>query len=273
MSLAEWQIQLGQALIWPDPPGLCSLAELQGIEGARLALYEELLFNTVLETLESIYPYSYALLSENGENNAAWRLLVESYRRACPNASYKLMGAVSGFPDYLRTQAQLIAKMPYLAELACYEWLEMEVANLPDPILPSNLMQTVPEVGQWRYYALCWNQIHRLQTFQFNIPVALDVLREADYQYQSVSIAPQPVEVLIYRDPETLQARFFLLNGLTAALIGLSLPTLSCHDVMTALKVDLPMLQTIPMDVIQQQAGSLFGSCLQKGILLGFQPL
>lgn len=278
MSLRDWQSQLGQALLLPEPPGLCRFSALQGIEGPKLSLYEELLFNTVAETLQSIYPYSYRLISDEGQNDADWLALVEQYRRAYPNQSYKLMGAVSAFPAFLAEQVVWVQKFPFLPDLALYEWLEMQVLNLPDAPPEQTLHATVPEPDTWDVYAPLWNPARQLHPFQFHVPEILEALHQDwhdDGLNRSVSdILPKPVDILIYRDPQTLEARFFCLNTLTAQLLNISSqPNQSYGRALIELQSGLPALQAVPMDIIRQQAYGLFANCLQNGMLLGSIPL
>ncbi len=273
MSLLDWQTQFSQALLLPDTPELCRLPALQGIEGKRIALYEELLFNTVLDTLQNIYPYTYRLLCEEGDKESDWVALVEQYRRAYPNQSYKLMGAVCAFPEFLAEQGELISKYPFLPDLALYEWLEMVVLNLPDASQAIHLPGAVPAPAEWAEYAPAWNPATQLRQFSYHVPEILELFnQEADGRelLESGDIMKKPVDILIYRDPKTMEARFFCLNGLTTRLIQLSSESgVSYEAAIARLQQDLPALRDIPTDVMIQQAGGLFQMCLQNGMLLG----
>lgn len=274
MSLRDWQSQLSQALLLPEPPGLCQLTALQGLEGRRLALYEELMFNTVVETLGSIYPYCYRLISRDGQWETDWSSLVEAYRRAYPNVSYKLMGAVSSFPEFLAGQCALLQGYPFLPELALYEWLEMQVLNLPDSPIALSMQAAVPSLEQWDAHAPVWNLARQLQAFQFHIPEILEAMNTEERDFQAATVLPKPVDILIYRDPQTLEVRFFCLNGLTAQLMQLSdRSNHSYSELMAALLAVSPVLQAVPAEIIRQQLYALFQTCLQNGMLLGSMPL
>ncbi|WP_373532322.1 putative DNA-binding domain-containing protein [Vampirovibrio sp.] len=270
MSLLEWQTGLSQALLLPHQPtrDASRWALLGQQDASKLALYQELMFNTVRDTLQNIYPFTYALLSQHGQDLQAWHTLVDDYRRHCPNRSYKLMGAISNFHDYLATQADLMEHYPFLADLALYEWLEMEVLNLPDVALSSGLKPEVPGLTQLGSFCPVWNPVKRLQGFHYNIPILLDQLQAKRSTAPLASAPRDPVEILIYRDPETLEVRFFCLNEITASLMRLS-EAGSYHQALLALKLELPMLADIPAAVIAEQALALFQNCLQKGMLLG----
>lgn len=286
MSLREWQTQLSRALLLEKsgPPG--DLPALQGIAEEQITLYEELLFNTVLEALQNIYPYTYKLFSREGEADAEWRRLAETFRRAHPNSSYKLMGAVSTFPAFLEQQADWMAQYPFLADLALYEWLEMVVLNFPSsdfsaPSPDTPLELSVVPVDQWSVYAPCWNPTRQLHGFQFNIPNILEYLNTLENwvalwdanDFIDPVFSENPVDILIYRDPHTLEARFFCLNALTAALIrDSSAPDRTYEQVISALLERTPSLKTVPGDILRAQAFELFRICQENGILTGSLP-
>lgn len=273
MSLADWQAQLSQALLSPDSPETGTLSELSGIEGRRLALYEELMLNTVAETLRGIYPHTCQLLSGKGAQEAEWRALADRFRRSRPNTSHKLVGAVCGFPEYLNAQTDLMERFPFLAELALYEWLEMEVLNLPDARVDAGLTPEIPSVEDFSRFAPFWNPARKLRSFVYNIPALLDALQAADYRIEAASIAPESVEILIYRDPETLRARFFCLNDLTARLLRLSDGGSSYEQALLALHAEIPGLETLSAEIVCAQARRLFQNCLESGVVLGSLPV
>jgi hypothetical protein len=269
MSLIEWQRHLSQALVLPNSPPWGELSSLQGIESQRIALYQELMFNTVLETMQNIYPFTYQLISNNGKDDATWNDLAEAYRRTHPNVSYKLLGAVEAFPQFIAGQAKWMKRYPFLNELALYEWLEVHVLNLPDAHSEIDLVGALPELSEFQSYKPVWNEARVLQHFEFPIPDIIAALQaEPDVPF---SVAPQAVDVLIYRDPETLEARFFCLNGITSALIQISTtqPDGSYTQVLQQLKAATPVLQTMSLEVIMTQAAQLFQNCLSIGLLLG----
>jgi hypothetical protein len=270
MSLRDWQTQLSRVLLLPNAPDLPSLSSLQGVESHRVALYEELLFNTVLETLQNIYPYTYQLLSQQGEKEGTWLALAEQYRRDYPNQSYKLMGAVCHFPDFLATQTKWMKQYPYLKDLALYEWLEMVVLNLPNMSESIDLPGSLPDLPVWRNYKPVWNSARQLHSFSFHVPEILEFLNRKTQTIDRLVVEKKPVDILIYRDPQTLQARFFCLNALTAQLICQSGQLeWSYQDAIESLQEGLPALHAVPLDVILQQASNLFQTCLANGILLG----
>jgi hypothetical protein len=127
----------------------------------------------------------------------------------------------------------------------------------------------VPEVGQLDCYSPIWNLARRLHTFNYNVPHLLDLLKASEYVLESDAISEIHTEILIYRDPVTMQARFFCLNELTASLMRLCEPGCAYQDALMALRNGIPALGQVPEGVMMQQARQLFVSCLEKGMLLG----
>jgi hypothetical protein len=271
MSLADWQIQLSQALVLPNSPPWDELSSLQGLESHRLALYQELMFNTVLETLESIYPFTHQLISEGGQTDGVWQDLAETYRRAHPNPSYKLLSAVAEFPRFLAGQPSWMGRFPFISELAQYEWLEMQVLNMPATNPALSLAGAIPELCDFAKYAPLWNVARVLQHFEFPVPDIIAALQAQPDDAFSVTVTPQAVDVLIYRDPHHLEARFFCLNGMTSLLLQCSFaqPDWSYTQVLAQLQATTPVLQNLPSEGIMVQAAQLFQNCLSIGLLLG----
>lgn len=281
--LAEWQNQLGRVLLWPTDGQDASLqrdSQVSGLE--KLSLYQELMHNTVRDTLESIYPYSYQLLSQNGQDAEAWIALAEVYRRAYPNGSYKLLGAVEHFPQFLSEQAEWLARYPFLSELALYEWLDMQVLNLPANHSSSmSLPAALPDLSKFQAFSPVWNQAYILHHFEFHLPGIVEALQAESSDMEALNLAlgsehvAQPVDMLLYRDIQTLQVRFFCVNGMTALLIQLSnaQPEMSYVQLLEQLQDLVPPLREISYEVLLKQAGLLFKECLGMGMLLGSNAL
>ncbi len=272
MSLREWQEQLGTLLLKPIQASL--VGSVADPNASALALYEELLLNTVCGTLESIYPFTHQVLTHNQADNSHWRSWVDAYRRAFPNRSYSLIGAICDFSEFLESQPALLAEFPFLVDLARYEWLEMVVLNDPESDLPARLEPMVPDLALFDQYQPVWNPIRRLQTFSYNIPILLDAWKASPQSVlESPGLFQGEVDVLIYRDSRTLDARFFVVNTLTATLLRLSATGVSYEEGLTALYSEIPALSQLPMDVLKAQARGLLEDCLEKDILLGSAPV
>lgn len=268
MSLREWQEHVGTLLL--KPTGEAQVGSSADPNASALALYEELLFNTVCGIMETIYPFTHQVLIHKQADESQWRGLVEAYRRACPNRSHSLIGAICDFPAFLGKQPALMAEFPFIADLAHYEWLEMAVLNDPEPALPAGLVSMVPDGALFDQYQPVWNPIRRLHTFSYQIPALLDAWKASPQSVlQNPARFSAPQALLIYRDPRTLNARFFVVNELTATLLRLSGKGASYEATLTALQSEIPALVQVPMDVLKRQAYGLLEDCLENGILMG----
>jgi hypothetical protein len=192
MGLRSWQFALATHLLLPTG----TTADILPLTLKQpLALYQELLSGTVLETMQGIYPHTYRLLSQNGEKESAWKALIEQYRRQNPNASYKLSGAAQSFPAFLATQQNQIEIFPFLSDLARYEWLELEMLQCPDELPSFDLLAAssrtspvvalpVDETGLAQMattHALQWTPVRTLNMFAYNIPDLIDYLLHNQY--------------------------------------------------------------------------------------------
>jgi len=103
----------------PPPPG---------VDDRRLAVYRDLFFNNLRDLLGSSLPVSRALLGES-----AWSALVRRFfceHRARTPYFIRLAGEFAHWLGELPAEA---GRPPCLAELAHYEWMEVALANEPDP--------------------------------------------------------------------------------------------------------------------------------------------
>ncbi len=170
----------------------------EGVEDRRMAVYRELFFNNVFGLVSSAYPVCRELLGE-----AAWSALVRRFFRE-HRCRTPLFHEVAG--EFLQWLAEHGPESPpWLAELAHYEWLELELAAaegeaLPERDLPPQALAGMRlEMGPLtRLVGYRW-PVHRIR---------------ADWQPQ----AEQPVWLLLHRDT-TDRIHFTELQPATAWLL------------------------------------------------------
>lgn len=110
----------------------CRVPEYTGtIEGARperLHNYRRLVFNIVEDTLQSAYPITHTLLTEQ-----EWIDLVNDFFSQHNCQSAQLWQMPYELVEYVEnTGYHLKLNKPYLLELLYFEWLEIEVYQMPD---------------------------------------------------------------------------------------------------------------------------------------------
>jgi len=313
MSLKALQEAMGALLLQPEGAQVLqddaqwqdflkqdSSKALKRLSRTRLVLYEELLLNTVQDTLGRIHPYCRTVLEDL--LGIDWLATADAYRRQHPNPSFQLHNAVSEFSAFLaaaygkaqpsKPSAKMTASImqnlhgavrqfPFLPELARYEWLEVVVCQEPDqkasPTLQPDIPLDVHRLDRVRPY---WNPHLRLQQFDYPIPAIISLISETPPAALKTSLAhvqPEPAQILIYRDPATLKARYFQLNPASAALliklINLSLPGKQPYLwQLRNLKQQEPLFRDIPDTAFYPQALQMLVHCQQAGILLGSLP-
>jgi len=198
-GFAEIQARLTAHL--RDPRGVTPPDD---VEPRRVAVYTRLLFNNINSLLTNCFPVLHAITP-----GADWQALVRDFYAEHRSRSPVFPRIPEEFARYLANERSGRDDPPYLAELAEYEWLELEVAqdprDLPDggTDLAGDTLDVVPLL----------NPLARLRT----------------YRYPVHTIAParlptepgvQPSWLVVFRRRDDRVA-FVQLNAVSARLIEL----------------------------------------------------
>lgn len=98
-----------------------SVSDRRGVE-----LYGRLLRYGWHDVMSSIYPLCEELLGDE------WQGIVDNYLKTCPPKHFNLNRLGEQFPWYLTLhEEKLLERLPFVAQLADYEWLELEVLEHP----------------------------------------------------------------------------------------------------------------------------------------------
>lgn len=164
----------------------------------RILIYRELIQSSIFDLISRIYPYTLELIKKDKEK------LLPLYLEQFPPKSPILNKVAENFPLFIANQKQVIKKYPFIYELATYEWLELEVADREDsedkPI--SNTL----------------NPIHEICRFKYNIPEIIELIKN---NKPVNKISPKQTSILIYRNPKTLEVKFFQLSPASLGYIEL----------------------------------------------------
>lgn len=195
-----------------------------GVEDRRLAVYRELFFNNLNTLLGKTFPVLRSLLGD-----AAWRGLVREFMvRHRAHTPY--------FPDVPRELVDFLAArpgdpaMPFLAELAHYEWAELALsvsAESDDAAridARGDLLANVPVKS-----VLAWPLSYRFPVHRIS------------QDYRPAEPPAQPACLVIHRKPDD-ELGFMELNPVTAALlerIADNAEGRSGRDLLLALAADL----------------------------------
>jgi hypothetical protein len=125
-ALAELWTNTDQRTRFLDstPDQTADYGDLSGLSKSGIELYAELLQNNAQGLMDSIFPACQSLFSED-----VWTSIIESYLRECPPDTYHLNSLARKFSAYLEKHASdsEFARWPFIAELADFEWVELEV--------------------------------------------------------------------------------------------------------------------------------------------------
>lgn len=235
---------------------------LEHIPYEKLIFYRDRLHSGMSDILSMIYPHCKTLLG------SVWAATVEIYRRFYPNRSYLVFGGAGSFIEFLGTQEQIMATMPYIQDLAQYEWLEFEVLNHPDEFLPEDYVQGIPEnITQCDTYMPKWNSARAICAMNYDIPLLIQQLKSTEPF--TATVALQSTIMLLYRDPADFQARFFRLNESSLALLSYESHLKTYTDIIDTLPNKIADMKTSDMSSIRSQALAFYRDCLAKNILLG----
>lgn len=221
-----------------------------GVDAERARVYVELLFNNVEDFLSHSFPVVRSLLDDS-----TWQALVRQFYAEHPCSTPYFREISAEFVQWLTEQSAsnpLSARLPFLLELAHYEWAE----------IPLMLDDSAPD----------WENINTEGDLLDGIPVLNPVMLLQSYQYPvhriSVSYlpdAPEPTHLLLLRTPQN-RIEFVALNAVTARLVQLLQESLSGRAAITRLAQEMqhPNLQQL-LDF----GLSLLNQFRQQHVLLG----
>jgi len=186
-----------------DPEGAPAPA---GIEDRRMAVYRDLLFRNVEKFLSGGFPVLRRLHADD-----RWHALVRDYFRDHRAATPLFPRMPQEFVHYLAEErGPREGDLPFLAELARYEWMETQLAldprepGFPDPAeRETDPLAAVPLLSALACpLAFTW-PVHR---------IGPDFVPGAP--------PPEPTWLLLYRDRAD-KVRFMEMNAVTARLVEL----------------------------------------------------
>ena len=177
-----------------------------GVDAERLAVYAELLFNSVFGALSSVFPVLRSVLGDEH-----WRALVRDFYREYRSPYPQLHRAAEAFVEYLHeARAPHADDPPFLRDLAHYEWIELEVALVEEGVAAgaAEVVDTDADLLN-------------------SVPRLVSASRVLAYDYPVQRIGPdwqprfedaQPTYLAVYRDA-ALAVKFIELTAASARLL------------------------------------------------------
>lgn len=225
-----------------------NLIHIDGTRKDRLPHYRRLIYNMINDALETAYPITKQVFHED-----EWDGLVYDFFRSWEIQTPILWKMPFTFYEYC-FQNNIGQKLnrPYLNDLLYFEWIEIEVYNMPDRDIPAynaknslldNKIVINPE-----------HEIVMLEYPVFKMPVSELEKNKEEYF------------LLVYREQKNLSVRFF---EMSKAMVWLF------ENMYTGKKTGKQILQeaehilNLNKKTINELSDSLLPDLLDKGIILG----
>jgi hypothetical protein len=223
-----------------------------GVKPERMAMYRELFFNNINGLLSSNFPVIHQILSQQ-----AWLALVNDFFEHHHCHTPHFSEVAEEFLAFLQNERQENQDLPFLVELAHYEWVEMalSIANAND----DNIGQTTAQSSEKALLEL--SSLVCLLAYQFPVHRISPAFLPAD-------IPSHPTFLLVYRNHED-QVLFLELTPLTYQLLQLieQSPRKPLDDYLQQL---IACLQEINAERILSQGTKMIQEFVTCGIVRSF---
>lgn len=185
-----------------------------GTKPARMAIYRELFFNNVAGFLTANFPVLHQVMDAQ-----AWQNVVQDFfaQHACQTPHFSEIS--EEFLYYLQHERQCADDVPFMVELAHYEWVEMALSiaqgTLPICVAENNL-DTSLSLSNLACVLAYQFPVHRISPHFLPItppeqPTFLVVYRDEHENVQFLEITPLTYQLLqIMQDTPAQAARLYL---------------------------------------------------------------
>ena len=225
-----------------------------GIEDRRMAVYREMFFNNVEDFVSSSCPVLRSLYTE-----ADWNVLIRGFFVTHRCHSPLFLDIAKEFVEYLQTEREPQEDdLPFMLELAHYEWVELALLIADDDSDYSNidangdLLDSSPVVSP-----VAW-------PLSYNYPV-----HKITEEFQPTEDEAEPTFLVVYRD-RTFEIGFLEINPVTARLLELIMDntekTLTGREILTLIAQELG--HDNPDTIIEAGLG-IMQDLQASGVLLG----
>ena len=184
-----------------------------GVSQDRMAVYEEIVFNNLLESVSSCFPVARSMLG-----NPNWLKLVQAFIRNYSANNPLFRSIPQQFLHYLNLPGtDLTSELPAYFKCLChYEWVELHIASLPtDDAAAGCVSDDGISNGKLSANKLsdeCPRFTPAMQLLEYEFPVHTISPTQAPVQ--------QRTYLLVYRNQDD-EVQFMELNAVTHRLISL----------------------------------------------------
>ncbi len=198
-SFQQYQLAFTQHLRDPKV-----YARPAGVTVRGIAVYEEIVFNNLFESVSACFPVAQKVLGKR-----AWLQLTKGFMREHSANSPIFREIPEEFLSYLATQEKLPA---YLNSLCHYEWIELAVSVMDSRLAQEVINQEpIDPAGDLLQQTIVFNPAMQLLNY--------------DYDVQNISPKYKPetqvsTQLLVFRNAEDV-VKFVELNPVTYRLVAL----------------------------------------------------
>jgi len=225
--------------------------DIPGLSRGRVQHYRRLVDRVVRSSLDSAYPITLAALEEQ-----RWDDLIQEFFSKGKPRSPELWRLPCDFLNFhAEAQSGERLGLPWLDNLLYFEWMEIEVYNMPDLPFP-----TYTEEGDYNANPLAFNP--ECEFIHLEYPVHLYAARES-VQHKGDYF------VLILRSSETGHVNFINLGGLNFYIIKrLQEEEICLHE----LRFDVARMSGVESATyLDKMLGSFIRDLKEKGFVLGLR--
>lgn len=156
-----------------------------GIKKKRMQMYRQLFFNNIEGFLAGNFPVLRKIL-----NDTQWLALAQDFFATHQCATPYFAEIPEEFIDYLQNERQNLEDLPFLLELAHYEWVEMALSIAKDSILENDNNLTDILHKNIQLSSLAW-------ALAYTYPV-----HKISPQFVPLTAPNQPTFLVVYRDKD-----------------------------------------------------------------------
>ena len=172
------------------------------IEERRIKIYRELFYNNIEGFASSAFPVLRALISDHD-----WHALVRDFMIHYRCHSPYFLEISQEFLNYLQQRKPQSSDLPFMLELAHYEWVELALDVSDEKVVDCNingdLLEQRPVVS-----GLAWSLAYQYPVHRIGL------------EFQPTSPSEQPHYLIVYRDRHDCVG-FMETNAVTARLLAL----------------------------------------------------
>ena len=142
MNVKELQIQFSESLLYQHDNIINQIKTVDNISAKqRLQVYRNSFIMGTIEALSITYQHTHSLVGEEFFNAVSRQFILEN-----PPIENNIMIYGEALPNFLETLSQL-SSMPYISEMARFEWFLEQTSNTPvqDDTLDLDQLSKVPE--------------------------------------------------------------------------------------------------------------------------------